>query len=167
MDNKAPDNQLVFLRERLKMNKEFFRRKSRRNRRRSVLVKVSIATLGAVITIVLGLKSTSVITLSSETAANVALMLGALVTILSVTEATFDFRWVWINYSMTLTLIYGLDDELEYLSAREGGASAEQLDSIFRRLQTTLADINDSWANRRLRDVAQSPEPAKTSPIGH
>jgi hypothetical protein len=91
-----------------------------------------------------------------------ALLLGALVTILSGTETTFDFRWAWINYSLTLTRIYGLDDEMEYLSASEAGASAEQLDSIFEGLQTALAEINDSWASRRLRDVAQPSEPTKT-----
>jgi hypothetical protein len=166
MDSQTIDQRLTFLRERLKMNKEFYRRESERNKRRSILVKLSVTIVGAIITIVLGVKSTSLVAVSSDTTSNIALLLSALVTILSVTDTTFDFRWVWINYSLTLTRIYGLEDELEYLAAGEGRVSAEQLDSIFNRLQATLAGINDSWMSRRLRNGSEAAEPAKSPPVG-
>lgn len=69
MGNRTNENQLVFLLQRLRINKEFFRRASERNRRHAMLVKMSIATLGAAITIVLGLRSTSLIAFSADDSA--------------------------------------------------------------------------------------------------
>ena len=165
LDNKAHDKQLAFLRERLKSNAEFFHRRRDYNSWVALRIKISIATLGAIISVVLGLRLAH---LSTELASDIALVLSAFVTVLSITDATFDFRWRWISYGLTLTRIYGLKDELEYFSASETGATSEQLDSIFWRLQATLADMNNNWASRQRQDTTHSEEQAnltRTGPI--
>ena len=156
--NKAHEEQLTFLRDRLKRNEEFFRRQRDINSWWAVRLRIGIAALGALTTVVLGFKFAVPKGQLDwhDYAANFALVLSGLVTALSVWETTADYRWRWTSYGLTLTRLYGLNDALEYVVRSETGITPEQLDAIFARLQIILADTNEDWA-KRLRQGGEEP----------
>lgn len=144
--------QIAFVQDKLAQNKAFFQLQSSRSKRRWVIIRTMAIMISGVVTIILGLKATPGMAISSDLTANVALVLSACATFLAAVEATFDYRWTWINYSLTLTRIYGIEDDLEY-KRMAGELSQDDLDDAFTALSETLQSVNYSWKERRLRDA--------------
>ena len=145
------DAQIQFVLDKLQQNKAFFASQSAKSKRAWIAIRTGTILISGVVTVILGLKATSWFSINTDLTANIALVLSAGATFLAAVEATFDFRWTWINYSLTLTKLYGLEDDLQYLRTA-GDVTQENLDAVFTELSNTLEGVNENWTKRRMRE---------------
>lgn len=143
-------NRVQLFRSELTKQQESFRHRRRRDKRKAFALQVSTVVLSATITVLLGLR----VSLSTqELLSNVALVLGALVTVLSAVDAFFDHRALWIERTLTVRKLEGLQRRVEYQLAgqEDGNLDPRILEGLVRRLEQILAEDQRAW--KRLRSV--------------
>jgi Protein of unknown function (DUF4231) len=141
-------NQIKVLTDTLSRNIESFKAKRTHNRTMSFRIRMTIAAIGGLITIILGLKPYVNFENSEKIFSSIALVLSATVPLLAVWEGFFNHRWLWIRYTETLNSLYALRDELNFYEA-SGEVSNRQLDHIFRGIQDTLKNVDNEWVKQR------------------
>jgi uncharacterized membrane protein YcjF (UPF0283 family) len=143
-----------------------FARRRRRDKRKAFALQLATVTLSATVTVLLGLRT------SEETRAwllNVALVLGALITVLAAAEAFFSHRRLWVLRTATVRRLEALSRHVDFHAAVADGqpvdtrASAACLDE----LDAIIFDDQKSWQHLR-QDPPSAREnrlsaPAKTS----
>jgi Protein of unknown function (DUF4231) len=144
----------------LDKNIDSFRHKRDSSRQLAFRFKITTISVGALTTMVLGLKPYVDFTNSDAILSSIALVLSAVIPIFTAWEAFFDYRWLWIRYTGALNSLYAIRDELEYAHAA-GALAKEQLDPLFSRLQRTLEDVDSAWVEKRRTDA--KPEQIKAS----
>ncbi|MEH0088606.1 DUF4231 domain-containing protein [Vibrio alginolyticus] len=110
-------------------------------------------TLGAIITLTLGLD------LSVEMAQhqkNFALFLGALLTIVNGWSTLFDYKKLWIRQKTTLLNLYQIQNELNYRIAKAGNIC---VDDLFAQYMTIWEKGSEEW--REIVSAIKSPSEAK------
>ncbi|MCQ0092920.1 SLATT domain-containing protein [Roseovarius sp. M141] len=145
------DAQIQFVLDKLQQNKVFFSRQSIKSKRAWVLIRTATILLSGAVTVILGLKASPWVAINTDLTANIALVLSAFAAFLAAAEAAYDFRWTWINYTLTMTRLYGLEDNLQYKRAA-GEVTQEDLDAVFAEFSDTLAGVNEKWSKRRMRE---------------
>jgi hypothetical protein len=153
--------EVEFLRKRLQQEIDSFRQRRASNRAKAFLVKIVTVALGALATVAIGIKSYLPSKYEPWLSA-FALCVTAVIPIVATWEAFFDHRWLWIQYTATLGMLYSLSDELEYAIATELPLGQTKLDDLYARFQTALASTNSSWAEKRSRDQATEGPKDKT-----
>jgi uncharacterized membrane protein len=154
--------EVEFLRKRLQQEIDSFRKRRTSNRAKAFLVKIITVALGALATVALGVKSYLPPKYEPWLSA-LALCVTAVIPIVATWEAFFDHRWLWIQYTATLGMLYSLSDELEYAMATGSQLSQQKLDDLYARLQTALVSTNTSWAEKRSKDQAAEEPKDKTA----
>jgi len=152
------ESQYEVLRAKVVSNIGSFRNKRDSNRKLAFRIKITIVSIGALTTIVLGLKSYVDFPKSNEILSSLALVLSALIPIFAAWESFFDHRWLWVRYTGTLNSLYAVNDELEYGRAA-GTINKEQLDALFKRLQRALAEVDSEWTDKRKDAVPEKQVP--------
>lgn len=128
-----------------------FNARRRRDKKKAVRAKVAQASVGAAVTVILGLDNTA-LGFSTSTDARLkalALFLSAAVTIVAAWDAFFDHRSLWIRYAGVLAGLKAIRAELEYLTSDSDAVSEVELDALFRRSQALLESANLSWQQLR------------------
>jgi Protein of unknown function (DUF4231) len=148
---------VAFLRAELDRQQQRFTRRRRRDKRKSFALQMATVALSATITVLLGLRVEAGL---QRTLANVALVLGALVTVLAAMEAFFNHRGLWVSRSVTVRRLEELRRRTDYRLAglADGEVQPAVVDELLARLDQIVADDQRAWL--RLRSVDAQPATA-------
>jgi hypothetical protein len=148
-----------FLRAELDRQQQRFARRRRRDKRKSFALQMATVALSATITVLLGLRVAAGL---QRTLANLALVLGALVTVLAALEAFFNHRGLWVSRTITVRRLEELRRQVDYQLAglADGEVQPAVLDGLLARLEQILAEDQQAWLQLR------STEPQSLTP-GH
>ncbi len=139
---------LKYLEEQIAQNIEKIRLKADRNRNRSYAVSMSSALLGALITIALGVKSTS----WADRLKDAALICGALIAVVNAVGAIFAYRELWVKQKNTLLELYTLKNELNFYKAGlepTDEISEEKVADLFEKYQMIWETASEQWLRLR------------------
>jgi hypothetical protein len=139
-----PDARWRFLRGEVDRQLTLFARRRRRDKRKAFGLQMATVTLSAIITVLLGLRT------SDETRTwllNIALGLSALVTVLAAAEAFFTHRRLWVLRTATVRRLETLSRHVDFHTA---GASGRQADAgviaaCLAELDAIIADDQKAW----------------------
>ena len=92
-----------------------FANECRSNKRIALKLKISSVLLSATVTVCLGLKSTNATW--GTVLSDVALVLSALISVISAYEAFFDPRSIWIRETIVFSKLRNLKREFEFWAA--------------------------------------------------
>lgn len=106
---------------------------------------ISIAALGAAITVIAGLKvqgpvSAAWVPAVFATRENWILVFGAAITIISAWQAFYNHRDRWLNYAACSERLRALQGRVEFES--KGSASGEKAQKLFDEFASILAELN-------------------------
>ena len=123
-------------------------------------LKMLAISLGAAITVLLGVKVDAV---WSDILRNVALILGASITVVNAIDAFYDYRGLWIRRTVLHERLANLarDIELYPFVAKQDDARQDALLAFEQRLNAILEEDLQSWL--KLRDSKLSDARAITS----
>lgn len=118
------------------------------NRNKSLLYKIASVAFAATITVLLGLKVEGA---SADIFRNVALGLGATITVLNTAETFFDYRSLWVRDAMLMTKLETLKRDMNFyaLDPKQSTDHEKILDEFRHRLNQTLEDHVQNWASMR------------------
>ncbi len=109
------------------------------SKKKAVWANALSITLGAVITLTLGVDvSDEYIHLQK----NLALAFGALLTVISSWNALFDYKKLWIRQKNTLLSLYQVQNELGYMKSKN---DESQLDDVFNKYQCVWDKDSREW----------------------
>ena len=152
--------QFEFLKNTLERNIVSFRGKRDASRKLAFRLKLLTAVMGTLATIFLGLKAYPTFKDHDEILSVSALTLSAMIPVFAAWDAFFDYRWLWIRYTATLNILYGIRDEMEYGQAG-GLLPGEKMGRLFDRMQSALGETDSDWARKRQKDHDQAAAQAK------
>ena len=86
-----------------------------------------------------------------RTLANLALVLGALVTVLAAMEAFFNHRGLWVARTVTVRRLEELRRQVDYQLAglADGQVEPAVVDGLLARLEQIIADDQQAWLQLR------------------
>lgn len=142
------------LRSELNLSICYFEKKQKKTKKRANAVKFTSVTFSALITVVLGLNSGDL----AETFRMVALLLGAVVTIINAIDAFYNYGALWVKNTITLAKLRELRRELEFYAAgyENTDISEAKLNEYLDRMQQILKDDIKQWL--RIRQKVGSTE---------
>ncbi|MEY9855075.1 hypothetical protein ABH935_000674 [Catenulispora sp. GAS73] len=151
------DARWQFLRQEVARQLASYRRRRRRDKRKAFALQMATVTLSATVTILLGLRT------SDATRAwmlNIALVLGALITVLAAAEAFFTHRRLWVLRTGTVRRLETLGRHLDFYSAGVGGRPTDPavLGDCLAELDAIIAEDQRAWHQLR-----ETPAAAKES----
>jgi hypothetical protein len=125
-----------------------FALKRRRDKSKAFKLKILAVVFPAAITVLLGAKVGTVV---SGVLQNVALLLGAIITVLNAVEAFYDHRSLWIRRTVTLARLYEVrrDLGLSVAGAEDGDIDSQTLDRLVGRYDGILDDDLKAWLKLR------------------
>jgi hypothetical protein len=149
------EERVAFLRAELDRQQQRFARRRRRDKRKSFVLQMATVALSATITVLLGLRVDPGL---QRTLANVALVLGALVTVLAAMEAFFNHRGLWVTRTVTVRRLEELRRQTDYRLAglADGEVQPAMVDELLARLEEVMADDQRAWLQLRSTEVQPS-----------
>jgi hypothetical protein len=119
-----------------------------RERNRAFTWKVLSVSFAAAITVLLGLQVNGIL---MGTFRNIALILGATITVLNAVEAFYDERSLWINRTITLTSLYTLKRDTTFyaLNPAQGEEHVKTLNLFKQRFDQINENEMKSWLKLR------------------
>ena len=118
-----------------------------RHKRTALVLKILSVCTAATITILLGLKLQS--PSLKDDLANIALVLGAFITVLSAYEAFFDPKALWIRETVTFARLKDLQRDVRFWARGLEAPEEAQLHEFKRRLDRVLDDSLKYWMKVR------------------
>jgi Protein of unknown function (DUF4231) len=142
------EQRMAFLRAELDRQQQRFTRRRRRDKRKAFALQMATVVLSATITVLLGLR---VDTGLQRALANIALVLGALVTVLAAMEAFFNHRGLWVTRTITLRRLEQLRLQVDYRLAglADGEVEPAVVDGLLARLNQIVAADQKAWLQLR------------------
>lgn len=135
-------NSSVYLTQEINTNIQILKKKVQSQKNKTRLFNGLSITLGALITLTLGIKATGF----EELQKNVALVLGALLTIINGWNAMFDYKKLWRRQKSTLLDLYQLKNELGFRLAHSNPDTIDVAD-LFSRYQDVWERDGNEWRN--------------------
>jgi hypothetical protein len=149
---------LQYLEEEVTKGIKMIKAKGDLNKSRSFAVSMSSVTLGAFVTIALGLQISSL----AVELKNFALVCGALISVVNAVDSIIGFRALWIKQKVTLSQLYDLRNEINFYKAGQEETdqiSDEYVSKLFEKYQTIWKDASNEWL--RLRKEQEQYETSK------
>jgi len=147
-DREAAGRRLAYVEREVRDQLVVRRRRRDWDRRRAFALQMATIGLSAAITVLLGLKVTGTV---GDWLADLALAMGALVTVLAAWAAFFSHRALWIQRSDTVHRMEALKRRIEYY--REGLGDAlplpAEVDDLRAELERIAQDDHDAWSRIR------------------
>jgi hypothetical protein len=143
--NEDVNTKLDFLRTQLKTNIDGFRARQADSKRKGFLIRMTVVVLGALTTVLLGLKANTLFSSYDSAMSAAALVLSATIPIFSAWDAFYDHRWLWIRYAAAQQGLYGILDDLEYAGPN---ISSDKLDELYARFRAVLQETNSAWRDK-------------------
>lgn len=149
-------DQLTWLRRELAVQIAEYKRRRRRDKRKAFALQMSTVVLSASITVLLGLRVAGTV---GQRLSDVALILGALATVLAAMEAFFHHRDLWVLRTATLRRLESLDRRVSYYEVGLGddAASVADMEHYFAQLDGILAQDFSGWRDLQ-RPVERPPK---------
>ncbi|CAK1759073.1 conserved hypothetical protein [Vibrio crassostreae] len=135
-------NSSVYLAQEINTNIQILKKKVQSQKNKTRLFNGLSIALGALITLTLGIKATGF----EELQKNVALVLGALLTIINGWNAMFDYKKLWRRQKSTLLDLYQLKNELGFRLAHSNPDTIDVAD-LFSRYQDVWERDGNEWRN--------------------
>jgi hypothetical protein len=151
---------LEFLNTAIEKQLHDFQLKRYRNRRKAFLLRVSIGILGVGITILLGIQVAGLQQLLS----NIALILSGTITVLNSLDSFYNYRSLWIRYTITTNQLHSVKADIDYLLA--GGMDPikeEDVDKLYYKYKGILEETNEEWVEIRKEKGKERVEVVRTS----
>jgi len=145
-ESTANDDKARFLDEALTKQIASFDTRRSQNKKKAFLSKILSISFSTLTTILLGWQGLTNPTLT--VVKNIALLLSAVVTILSAWESFFNHRELWVRYTSTLTRLKTIQSDLHYLLAG-ANVNDDKLDELYNRFQAVIDETNASWVALR------------------
>lgn len=157
------DGQLGFVRNEVERQLALYRRRRRRDKRKAFTLQMATVCLSATITVLLGLRTAGDV---RTWLLNIALVLGALVTVLAAAEAFFTHRRLWVLRTTTVRRLEGLARRLGFLAAGpESNSDQAALDRCLAELNRILSDDQKAWLHLRETPASTHADiPSHTNP---
>jgi hypothetical protein len=154
---------LAWLHQELDRQLSAYQRRRKRDKRKAFVLQMATVTLSATITVLLGLRTAGT---TQQRLADIALALGAIITVLAAAEAFFSHRGLWILRTHTVRRLETLARHLDYQQTRADGHPLEP--AVVDRYATELDDILNEdqtrWQQLRAPETRGAPEtPNKSS----
>lgn len=152
------EEKLKFLQNELDNRIESFAHKRNGDKSKAFRLKIYAVCFAGAITILLGVKVDGLAThlhLTVDGLAtilkDVALVLGAIITVLNAIEAFYDHRSLWIRETATLVRLYSLKTDMNYAVAGLEGSEIDvaSLNKFKDRYESILADDLNAWLKLR------------------
>jgi hypothetical protein len=142
------DGRAAFLDVELTSCIDWFQRRREKCRLLAFSFKILATLIGAATTVVLGLKGEFFMT-HSVYLSDLALILSSIVTILTATEAFFDFRALWVRYSETRVRLLLLKARLGFLASGGTPLDEAELETLFDAYEQIINESNAAWLQLR------------------
>jgi len=141
----------------------YFEDKHKRTKNRAYGIKITSVCFSALITVVLGL---SVSKNLLDLFRNIALILGAAVTIINAVDAFYNYGALWIKNAVTLSKLRELKIKSEMYSAgcQDSDLSEKKINEFIGEFQKILKEDMKEWL--RIREKAGRMEDIKENLIG-
>jgi hypothetical protein len=138
------DERFSFLQEELKLLLQQANRHRKSSKNKAFLYKMLAVSFAAAITILLGLKVEGVV---ADIFRDIALGLGATITVLNAADAFFDHRFLWVRNTVLVAELETLnrDMKLYELHPKQGEDHEEALDEFGDRLKQIMEDFQQDW----------------------
>jgi len=146
-----PEDKATFLAGEIDRHIEWFRHARLVNKRRAFASRMGITLLSAATTVVLGFQGVSSAAIIPMK--NAALVLSALVSLLSTWEGFFSHRALWVQYTATLARLQGLRADLRYMLSPQSESKDSALDALHLRLAAILEETNTFWFGMRKEEA--------------
>jgi hypothetical protein len=152
--------QRQFLEEELARLIKRFKGERDRHKKKAVLLKALAVSLAGLVTILLGLKVPAGST--QPILANIALVLGAVITVVSAYEAFFDPRTLWVRDTIVFVRLTDLQRDLAYATAgaQDGELVDEALKGFKARLDAVLEESLKGWSQLRGQEAQPTSPPS-------
>ena len=136
-----------FLRGELDQQLTSFRGRRRRDKRKAFALQLATVTLSAIITVLLGLRTSDP---TRTWLLNIALVLGALITVLAAAEAFYTHRRLWV---LRTTTVHRLETLSRHLNFHTAGTDVTETEDVFRaylaELDAIVAEDQKAWHHLR------------------
>ncbi|MGW4561011.1 SLATT domain-containing protein [Streptomyces sp. NPDC004561] len=137
-----------FVRDEVDRQLEAFARRRKRDKRKAFGLQLATVTLSATVTVLLGLRT------SEETRTrmlNIALVLGALITVLAAAEAFFSHRRLWVLRTATVRRLEALSRHVDFRAAVAAGQPVDTAatTAYLDELDAIISDDQKSWQHLR------------------
>jgi len=121
-----------------------FARRRRRDKRKAFGLQMATVTLSATVTVLLGLRTSNA---TRTWLLNIALGLGALITVLAAAEAFFTHRRLWVLRTTTVRRLETLSRHVDFhmAGADRGPVDAGALAACLAELDAIIADDQKAW----------------------
>jgi hypothetical protein len=138
------DGRWRFLRGEVDRQLALFGRRRRRDKRKAFTLQMATVTLSATITVLLGLRTSDP---TRTLLLNIALVLGALITVLAAAEAFFTHRRLWVLRTATVRRLETLSRHVDFNASGASGRPAEPsaLAACLAELDAIIADDLKAW----------------------
>jgi hypothetical protein len=124
-----------------------FRARRRENRTRSMFFKLAVTLFAALTTILIGIKADSA---TGTQLQNLALIFSAAGTLFSSWDLFFNYRGLWIRYTVTVVQLINLRSDLDYqLHGDTDNLAESAVDELYRRYQAIMSETNTEWVSLR------------------
>jgi hypothetical protein len=148
-----------------------FGHRRRRDKRKAFALQMATVTLSATVTVLVGLRTSDA---TRTWLLNIALVLGALITVLAAAEAFFTHRRLWVLRTATVRRLEALSRHVDFhATAGDGPVDPRALAECLSELDAIIADDQQAWQHLHetlppARDIdlaaaADSP-PLRTAP---
>lgn len=139
-----PDARWRFLRGEVDRQLALFGHRRRRDKRKAFGLQMATVTLSAIVTVLLGLRTSEA---TRTWLLNIALVLGALITVLAAAEAFFTHRRLWVLRTATVRRLETLSRHVDFHMAGADGqpVNAVALTACLAELDAIIADDQKSW----------------------
>lgn len=128
-------------------NIAYFTQKHLFTKRRATLIKISSVTFSAFITVILGIDIAGLTSILK----NIAIVLGAIVTIINAVDAFYNYNSLWVKNTMTLAKLKELRREILFYSSgcEVKDISETKINKYMNELQKILKDDIRQWLRIR------------------
>jgi len=106
--------------------------------------------IGSSVTVLLGLKTNQIFSDLAPKMDIAALVMSAIVTLVTGWETFADYPSRWIRYRTILAVLYDIRDDLEYYHSTMKEIPDEKIKELYDRLKAAIRESNEEWLNRRV-----------------
>ncbi|WP_298760086.1 DUF4231 domain-containing protein [uncultured Psychroserpens sp.] len=140
-----------FLKKQIAERIQGFTKRRNDNKYKARNFHVLITVLGAFSTIVLGFDFINLKSLSffEDQAKNLALIISALITVVSAYNTFFDHKGLWVNYTSIRNSLYNLDFEIDYYLEGNEDIREGKIEEFKERYNEILDLANHKWTKLR------------------
>jgi hypothetical protein len=147
------EKKLNILKNQLAKQIEGFRERRRLNHRNATIIKALTIIFGFGITVFLGLDVDAAL---KSIFINIALVLGASVTMLAAWDAFSNYRSLWYRYTFTYTQFLSLKAEIEFeFPENSTNLTEASVIKLRKKFQAILEETNEYWRDIRKEESSK------------